>query len=181
MAVPATLPGGAPPDGGAGGLPQFDVAMWPGQMLWVLAIFAVLYFLFSRVFVPRVGGAIDAREDRISGAIGEARRLRDKAQADMDAAAAELGVARGRAQKVAAEAQNEAKAAAAQRQAEEETKLADVLGRAEARIAEARAEAMGHVRAIAMDTAQAMVARLTGTEASREEVSRALDALPAEA
>ena len=74
MADSAAVAGAA--EKASGGLPQFDIAQWPGQMVWVLVIFAVLYFLVSKVFVPRVSGAIDAREDKISGDIGEAFRAR---------------------------------------------------------------------------------------------------------
>ena len=163
----------------SGGLPQFDLAQWPGQIVWLLIIFGVLYFVFSRVFLPAVSSTIDAREDKISGDIGDARRARDAARADLDAAAGELAQARARAQKVAMDAQSEAKAAALARQAVEEAKLAETLAVAEARIAAARAEAMGHVRTIAVETAQAMIHRLTGAEASSAEVERAIsEAVP---
>ena len=178
MADPATAAaaaGAAAPDGGAGGLPQFDVTQWPGQMVWVLLIFAVLYLLFRHVFVPAVGGTIDAREDKISGDIGDARRARDAAQADLEAAAGEMAAARGRAQKLASDAQAEAKAAATARQAQEEAKLSEMMAAAEARIAIARGEAMAHVRAIAVETAQAMIARLSGAQVDAGEVERALD------
>jgi F-type H+-transporting ATPase subunit b len=183
MADPATAAAAAAASaaakGDSGGLPQFDVSQWPGQMVWVLIIFAVLYVLFSRVFVPAVGGTIDAREDRISGDIGDARRARDAARAELETAAGELAAARARAQKLALDAQSEAKATAAARQAEEEARLAETLVAAEARIAEARGEAMGHVRAIAIETAQAIITRLTGVGAEAAEVERALvDALP---
>ena len=167
------------PAAGGGGLPQFDLAQWPGQVFWMLVIFAVLYVLFSRVFIPRVAGTLDAREDKISGDIGEAKRMRDAAKADMDTAVGELALARARAQKVALDAQSEAKAAAVARQAVEEAKLAEAMAMAEARIAAARTEAMGHVRAIAVETAQAMIHRLTGAEVSSAEVERAIhDAVP---
>ena len=163
----------------SGGLPQFDLAQWPGQIVWLLIIFGVLYFVFSRVFLPAVSSTIDAREDKISGDIGDARRARDAARADLDAAAGELAQARARAQKVAMDAQSEAKAAALARQAVEEAKLAETLAVAEARIAASRAEAMGHVRTIAVETAQAMIHRLTGAEASSAEVERAIsEAVP---
>ena len=177
MADPATVASAAASaaeKGGSGGLPQFDVAQWPGQMVWVLVIFAILYVLFAKVFVPRVGGTIDAREDQIAGDIKEARRLRDSARADAEAAAGGMTAARARAQRLAADAQAGAKAAAAERQVREDAKLAQTLAAAEARIATARAEAMSHVRAIAIDTAQAMIARLTGTTAEVAEVEQAL-------
>ena len=177
MADPATataVAASAAEKGASGGLPQFDVSQWPGQMVWILIIFAVLYLLFSRVFVPAVGGTIDAREDKIAGDIGEAKRARDTANAELASAAGELEAARARAQRVAAEAQAQAKTAAAERQAQEEAKLAQVLAAADARIAAARAEAMKHVRDIALETAQAIIAKLTGTQADRGEVERAL-------
>jgi len=165
---------------GGGGLPQFDLAQWPGQIFWVLVVFAGLYFLFSRVFVPRVAGGIEAREDKISGDIGDARRLRDAAKADLEAAAGEMATARARAQKVALDAQAEAKSAAVARQSVEEAKLAQTLEAAEARISAARAVAMGNVRVIAIETAQAMIERLTGAAATSSEVERVLgDVRPA--
>jgi F-type H+-transporting ATPase subunit b len=160
----------------SGGLPQFDLAQWPGQIVWALGIFLVLYLLFAFVFVPAVGGTIDAREDKISGDIGDARRLRDEAQAQADAAAAEMNEARGRAHRVATEARAAAKAAAAARQGEEDAKLAALLSAAEARIAAARGEAMGHVRSIGADAARAMVERLTGAAPSQAELDAALGA-----
>lgn len=155
-------------------MPQFDPAPWAGEIFWSLVVFLVLYLLIARVFLPRVGGTIDAREDKIASDIGDARRLRDAAQADADAAAAEMAEARARAHKVAAEAAAESKALAAARHAEEEARLAQTLATAEARIAQARAEAMGHVQAIALDAAEAMIARLTGSKANRSEVEDAL-------
>ena len=163
----------------SGGLPQFDLAQWPGQIVWMLIIFGVLYFVFSRVFLPAVSDTIDAREDRIAGDMRDARGARDAARVELEAAAGEMAQARARAQKVAMDAQSEAKAAAVARQAVEEAKLAEALAAAEARIAAARAEAMGHVRAIAVETAQAMIHRLTGAEAPSAEVERAIrDAVP---
>ena len=159
---------------GAGGLPQFDLAQWPGQMVWVLIVFAVLYVLFAKVFVPGVGGAIDAREAKIAGDIAEARRLKAEAEAQAKAAAGEMDEARERARQLAADAKREARNAAARRRAEEAGRLAKGFEEAETRIAAAKNEAMGHVRAIAAGTALAMIERLTGAPATTGEVDRAL-------
>src|ERR1700735_615063 len=97
-------------DHASGGLPQFDLAQWPGQMVWMLVIFAVLFVLFRNVFVPKIGGTIAARGDRSGGDIGQARRLRDEAEAQAKAAADELAQARARAQRLAADAKASATA-----------------------------------------------------------------------
>jgi F-type H+-transporting ATPase subunit b len=170
----ADAPAAAVAEHSSGGLPQFDLAQWPGQMVWMLIIFGVLFFLFTRVFVPKIGGTIAAREDKIGGDIGQARRLRDEAEAQAKAAADELAQARARAQRLGADAKAAATAEAEKRAAEEEARLATVLEAAEGRINAARAEAMGHVRGIAAETADAIVTRLTGLAAGADEVERAL-------
>jgi F-type H+-transporting ATPase subunit b len=163
----------APADSGAGGLPQFDLAQWPGQAVWMLIIFGVMFALFARVFVPSIGGTIAEREDRISGDVGEARRLRDQADAQAAAAAAETAQARAAAQKLAQDAKSKAQADAAAREAAEEAKLSATLARSEAVINRAREAAMGHVRDIAAETAQAIVEKLTGTAATAAELRTA--------
>jgi F-type H+-transporting ATPase subunit b len=172
MADPATAAAAAA-EHGSGGLPQFDLALWPGQMVWMLIIFGVMFILFAKVFVPRVGGAIADREDRIAGDIGKARRLKEEAEAQAAAAADETAKARAAAQKLALDAKAKAHSEAASREAVEEAKLAERLAKAEAMITSTRDEAMTHVSAIASDTAQAMVAKLTGAGATAEEVSAA--------
>ncbi|MBV9512384.1 MAG: hypothetical protein JO303_19100 [Caulobacteraceae bacterium] len=163
-------------DSGSGGLPQFDLAKWPGQMVWMLIVFGVMLFLFAKVFVPRVGGTIAAREDRIAGDVGDARRLKEQADEQAKAAASEMTQARASAQKLAQDAKTKAHADAAAKEALEEARLAETFAKAESRIGEAREQAMSHVREIAADTAQAIVAHLTGREASSDEVKAALAA-----
>ncbi|HTX51732.1 MAG TPA: hypothetical protein VME40_20340 [Caulobacteraceae bacterium] len=161
-------------DKASAGLPQFDLGQWPGEIVWMLIVFGVLLVLFSKVFVPKVGGTIAAREDKIGGDIGEARRLRDEAEAQAKAAAEELAQARARAQKLAADAKAEAAAEAARRQAAEEARLGQLMAEAEARIGAARTEAMSQVRGIAADAAGAIVEKLTGRAAGAAEIERAL-------
>ena len=87
--------GASPPnEGGAGGLPQFDLATWPGQAAWFLIFFVIVLVLMARVFVPRIGGTIAEREGKIEGDVAEARRLKDEADSQAAAAQAEMAQAR---------------------------------------------------------------------------------------
>ena len=164
----------APAVTGSGGLPQFDLAQWPGQMAWMLIIFGVLFILFARVFVPKVGGAIANREDRIAGDVGAARRLKEEADALAVAAAAEMDQARASAQKLAVDAKTKARAEAAQREALEEAKIAEAMAKSETLLTAARDTAMTHVRGIAEETAGLIISKLTGIAASADEVKSAL-------
>jgi F-type H+-transporting ATPase subunit b len=172
----ATAAAAAAAEHGSGGLPQFDPQWWTGQMVWMLIIFGVMFFLFAKVFVPKVGGAMDEREDRISGDIGAARQLKEEADAQAAAAAAETAVARAAAQKLALDAKAKAHAEAAQREALEEAKLGETLAKAETQIMATRDQAMTHVRDIASDTASAIIDKLTGVVATSDELASAVSA-----
>jgi F-type H+-transporting ATPase subunit b len=161
--TPVTHASTAAPDASASGLPQFDIGQWPGQMVWILIIFVVMFVLFSRVFLPRVAGTIADREDRIAGDIGDARRMKEQADAEAAAAAAETAEARARALRLGLDARARAQAESAAEDAREQARLTETLAQADRRILSARNEAMTHVREIAMQAASAMVERLTGT------------------
>lgn len=155
------------------GLPQFDVALWPGQILWFLIIFFGLMAFMRWFVVPRLGGTIEQREDHISGQIAEARRLKTDADTQALTAAAEMAQARASAQRVAAEARAKAQAELAAALAVEEAKLAEKGAVAEARINAARDRAMTNVQAIAADTAAAILQKLTGKVATAAELAAA--------
>jgi F-type H+-transporting ATPase subunit b len=168
-----TQEGTAPADARPPGLPQFDLQWWPGQIAWFLIMFLVVLAFVRGFAAPRVGGTIEAREDKIGGDIADARRLKDEAEAQAAAAAAETAQARAAAQRVAAEARAKAQAEVAARLGEEEAKLAAKGAEAEARIGKARDAAMANVAAIATDAAGAIVAKLTGRAATAAELSAA--------
>jgi F-type H+-transporting ATPase subunit b len=178
-AVPGHEPGatGAHAEAAGGhesaGLPQFDFAWWPGQILWFLIIFFAMLVFIRAFAVPKVGGTIEAREGKIAGDIAEARRMKDAADVQAQAAATEASQARAAAQKVGAEARAKAQADIAARLAVEETKLAATGAEAEARIAKARDAAMTNVAGIAADTAKAIVEKLTGKTATATELAAA--------
>lgn len=158
----------------AGGLPQLRYEYWPGQIVWLLIIFAILYVLLSRVFLPKVGGTMEARDQRIAGDMAEARALRDQAQAEAAAAEAEMAEARSKSMKTAADAKARSAAEAAERQSALETQLGAKLAAAEDSIRASRDQAMGQVRGIALETAAAIAEKLTGQAATVAEVEQAL-------
>lgn len=46
--------------GGAVGMPQLDVSTWPNQIFWLLVTLTVIYFVLTRVALPRIG-AVDRK------------------------------------------------------------------------------------------------------------------------
>jgi F-type H+-transporting ATPase subunit b len=143
-------------------MPQFDFATWPGQIFWLLITFALVYFVLSRTFIPRLRYGIDSRRERIGEDMAEARRMRDEADAQAEIARAQMAEARAVAQRTSSEAKAKAAHEAAERQRALQTDLDARLGQAEGRIRAARDQAMGQVRGIAVETAAAIAEKLSG-------------------
>jgi F-type H+-transporting ATPase subunit b len=160
--------------GEGGGLPQFRVEYWGGQIIWLLILFALLYVLLSRVFIPRLRRALDEREGTISGALAAARAVQAEADAQAEAARAELAEARTRAGRTASDAKTAVEAERSRRAAAEEAKLSQYLAQAEDRIRTGRDQAMTNVRQIAVETAEVLTEKLTGRPAAPGEIEAAL-------
>lgn len=160
--------------GESGGLPQFRFEYWGGQIVWLLIIFAVLYALLAKVFVPRLRKVLDLRAETIATAVAQAKQVQSEAEAQAQAAREEVEQARGQARSTIIEAKAKAAAELTRQQAAEDERLAGELATSEARINALRDQAMSNVGVIARDTAQAMVAKLTGETVKASDVDAAL-------
>lgn len=157
-----------------GGLPQFEFQWWAGQIFWTLLIFAVLYLLLSRVFLPRLRRVKDERASTIATAVDAARQVQAEAAGQAEIAKSEVEQARAASRATAAAAKARVTEAANARAAEEEAVVNARITKAETAIAKTRDAAMANVSAIASDTARAIVEKLTGKTASAAEADAAV-------
>jgi len=165
-------------DGGhhGGGFPPFDSSTYASQLVSLAIAFAALYLIVSRIAVPRVGGVIEARQNKIDGDLAEAQKLKDESEAALKAYESELAEARSRALAIGNEAREKLNAQAeAERKTLEEQLTAKLAG-AEKTIASTRSAAMSNVRGIAADAASTIVQRLTGIVPDGKAVDSAVDA-----
>ena len=154
--------------------PPFEKETFASQLIWLAVFFITLYVMMSRFVIPRIGGIIAARENRVADDLAEAGRLKtnsDEALADYEKALAD---ARNRAHAIANETrERQAGEVEAQRKALED-KLNAKLAAAEKTIAGTKQAAMANVRAIAGDAAKAIVERLIGTAPADKAIDEAL-------
>ena len=159
-----------------GAFPPFDSSTYASQLVSLAIAFVALYLIVSRIALPRVGGTIDARQNKIEGDLAEAQKLKDESDAALKAYETELANARANAQAIGNETREKLNAASeAERKALEE-KLTAKLADAEKQIATTRTNAMSNVRGIAADAAGAIVQQLAGVTPDANAVNSAVDA-----
>jgi len=157
------------------GFPPFETETYAGQLLWLAITFAALYFLLSRLVLPRLTGIIEGRRDVIARDLDEATAMKTRAEEAGASYERALSEARGRAQALAQETRAKLSAEAEAKRKVLEADLARRMAEAEASIASTKLQAMGNVRGIAVDTAAAIVERLTGKAPALRAIEAAID------
>jgi F-type H+-transporting ATPase subunit b len=157
-----------------GTFPPFDPATFPSQLLWLAITFGLFYLFLKKVVMPRLGGIIDVRSDRITQDLDQAARLKGEADAAVAAYEQELAEAKAKANAIGQQANDTAKAEAEAARKKVEAALDKKLGEAEASIASIKAKAMKEVGTIAEDTASAIVEALVGGKTGKAEIAAAV-------
>lgn len=152
----------AGPDHSEVGFPPFDSSTFPSQLLWLAITFGLFYLFLKKVVLPRIGGILEVRRDRIAQDLDQAARMKEEADAAVAAYEQELAEARNKANAIGQDARDNAKAEADAARKEVEADLDKKLAEAEAHIASIKASAMKEVGTIAEETAATIVEQLVG-------------------
>jgi F-type H+-transporting ATPase subunit b len=143
-----------------GGLPQLNIETFPSQIFWLIVAFFALYWLMSKVALPRIAGALEERADAIASDLDRAEELKRKAEEAEAAYRQALADARANAQAIAAETRAEIRKEIEAAMAKADAEIAARAAEGEQRIAEIRESAMQSVAQVAEETAVAVVDRL---------------------
>ena len=160
--------------GGGAAFPPFDTTTFPSQLLWLAITFGLFYLFLKNVVLPRVGGVLEVRRDRIAQDLDQAARMKGEADAAVAAYEQELADAKGKANAIGQQARDAAKANADAERKKVESGLEQKLAEAEAHISGIKTAAMKEVGSIAEETSSAIVQHLTGEKADKATISAAV-------
>lgn len=157
-------------------MPQMEFGDYAPQLIWLVITFVAFYVLMARVALPRIADVLEQRQLRVTNDLEQAVSLRDEAAKALEAYEATMAKARNQAHAIALETRDQIAAEAEKRRAAFGAELDAQIADEEARIAGAIAEVEGHVREVAISTAQAAGAKLLGTELPADALGQAVDA-----
>jgi len=142
------------------GMPQLDFSTFPNQIFWLLVTLVVIYFILSRIALPRIGAVMAERAGTITNDVAAAEEMKARAVAAEAAYEKALADARAEANRIIAETK-----AGIQGELDIELKKADAeiaarTAESEKAIAAIRDSAVENVLSVARDTAEALVTAL---------------------
>lgn len=148
--------------GQAVGMPQLDFSTWPNQIFWLLVTLVVIYFVLSKIALPRIAAVLADRKSTITNDLAAAEELKAKAVAAEKAYNDALANARTEAAKIVAQAKAEIQKDLDAATAKADAEIAAKAAESEKTIAGIRDGAAAAVAEVARDVAAELVAALGG-------------------
>jgi F-type H+-transporting ATPase subunit b len=155
-------------------MPQLDISTWPPQLFWLAITFLALYFVMSRVAIPRTGGVIALRKSTIDGDLAAAQKLKTETDNAIKSYEAALAEAKAKAQAISIENRNTLNAEIEAERAKLDAALGAKISAAEKKVAASRDKALGEVADMAADIASQIVQQLTGAKVTKAAASAAV-------
>ena len=156
------------------GMPQLDFSIYPNLIFWLIVAMVALYFIMSRIALPRIGTVLAERNDAIANDIEMAALLKRRAEEAETAYNAALAQARDEAHKIAADARASVDKELSSLLAKADAEIAVKTAESEKRIGEIRESAARSVEEVARDTAAALVDALLPGAADPAAIDAAL-------
>ena len=66
--------------GSEAGMPQLNPEFWAAQVFWLILIFAFLYLIIWKIFLPKITYSIENRKSKIVNDLDEAQKLKESAE-----------------------------------------------------------------------------------------------------
>jgi F-type H+-transporting ATPase subunit b len=149
----------------AAGMPQLNFHDYAPQLVWLAIVFAVLYWVMSRLAVPAISSTLKGRQDKIQGDLDAAGLANDNTRTLVETYQKRLADARENARSVTRQQAEADAAAAAARSTEQHERLATQVAEAERRIADQRRAVMTGFEALAGEIAQSVYNKVSGQPA----------------
>jgi F-type H+-transporting ATPase subunit b len=141
----------------AQGMPQLDFSTFPNQIFWLVVTLIVIYFLMSRIALPRIASVLAERHGAIQSDLDKAEEMKAKAVEAEAAYNQALVDARAEAQAIIGDARAEIRKDLDIAIAKADAEIAAKSAESAAAIKEIGDNAMAAVKVVANDTAKEIV------------------------
>lgn len=160
---------------GGSGMPQLDFSTFPNQIFWLLVAIGAIYYVLSRIALPRIAAVLAERKGTITNDLMAAEDLKAQAEEAEEAYQKALSEARAEAHRIAGEARAEIQAELDIATQKADAEIAARAAESEKAIAEIREGAVASVQEVATQTTADVLGAL-GHKADAQAVAGAVAA-----
>jgi F-type H+-transporting ATPase subunit b len=154
--------------------PQLEVGNFAPQLIWLAISFVLLYFLMSRLALPRIERVLHERKSRIHGDLEGAREAQHLSETAMQRYEAEIAAAKAKGQGTIRAGREKLEAELNEKRGSLDHQLAAKAAETEKKVQSFLVRAAGEMEAMTAGVVSDIVKEFTGIEASEDEVRTAL-------
>ena len=142
------------------GMPQLDFSTFPNQIFWLVVTIIAIYFVLSKIALPRIGEVLSDRQDTIEHDIARAEELKQKAEDAEKAYNKALADARIEANNIINNTRAEIKAEIDEKIAQADLEISKRSKESEIKLSEIREKAQNSILEVASSIAISIVKKV---------------------
>ena len=153
-------------------MPQLDFTTFIHQLFWLFLSLSFLYFILSRIALPRISDVIEERNDTITDDLDEAKSLSIEAEKVVNELKSKLEDARSSSQKTLMdERQKNLDKISSERKKFEET-ISKEISSSEEKINKGKSEALKEASDLAVDIAEEIINNLFVKKVDKKDLNK---------
>ena len=162
------------------GMPQLDPEYWASQIFWLIIVFLSIYLLIAKIFIPKIKGSIDMRQDKIRKDLEEAKIFKENAEKKMISYKKLIETANTDARKVISESRQKLNEDLRVKKEEVQKKIDQEIMSAEKEIQKFKAEAAGKINIISEEIVSGLIKDIFGEDLNKSSIKATVSQLTKE-
>jgi len=157
------------------GMPQLNPEYWYAQIFWLILIFAILYLITWKIFLPRIGNNVENRRLRITNDLNEAEKLKEKAEKKLREYEEIIHNSKKEAKKILQENQKKLENDLDKKKQKFEEEISKEIKIAEDEILNLKKSSLNNINKIAVEVSSEILKQTVGKELNMSSVSAVVE------
>ena len=161
--------------GSEAGMPQLNPEFWVSQIFWLIFIFAFLYLIVSKIFIPKIAYSIESRKSRIVNDLNEAQKLKESAEQKLKEYNKIIENSKKEAKKIIDNNRKKLEQDIEIKKKNLSDEIEKELLAVEKEILDLKKNSMPNIKKIAIDTSSEVIKKIMNSEINKSNVSAVID------
>tara|TARA_Y100000996_G_C22456561_1_gene616202 strand:- start:268 stop:843 length:576 start_codon:yes stop_codon:yes gene_type:complete len=162
------------------GMPQLDPEYWASQIFWLIIVFLSIYLLIAKIFIPKIKGSIDMRQDKIRKDLEEAKIFKENAEKKLISYKKLIETANTDARKVISLSRQKLNEDLRIKKEEVQKKIDEEIMSTEKEIQKFKAEAAGKINIISEEIVSGLIKDIFGEDLNKSSIKATVSQLTKE-
>ena len=161
----------------SGGMPQLNPEFWISQIFWLTLTFGILYFVLSKLILPKISANLELRKSQIQENIEAAEKQREDSENKLREYEEIISKSNSEAKNIFKETREKALKDIDLKKDTLEKQINDEIKKADTEINVLKKTAPDKINKIAIETSSEILKNLIGTEINNSSISAIVDDL----